>query len=193
MVKYNEAQQHILNRLDAELSSQLSYHSLQHTLYVMESCKQISRALEVSPEEQSLLLTAAAYHDAGFLNTYANHEEAGCKLARETLPQFNFSDAAIKKIEGMIMATKLPQTPKNKLEQIICDADLFYLGGNSYNEIAGGLVKELNAYGFEMDDEKWLNLQIQFLSDHIYWTDYCKQNQAVKKQQNLKSLLKQRN
>ena len=29
---------------------------------------------------------------------------------------------------GIIMATKIPQRPKNYLEEIICDADLNYLG-----------------------------------------------------------------
>ncbi|MDA0973125.1 MAG: hypothetical protein O2867_05255 [Bacteroidetes bacterium] len=41
------------------------------------------------------------------------------------------------------MATKVPQEPKDHLARILCDADLDYLGGDDYDEIAGGLYQEL--------------------------------------------------
>jgi len=43
----------------------------------------------------------------------------------------------------MIMATKIPQSPKNLLEQIICDADLDYLGRERYEENSLLLLQEL--------------------------------------------------
>ena len=36
----------------------------------------------------------------------------------------------------LILATKVPQKPKNKLEKIICDADLDYLGREDFDNIS---------------------------------------------------------
>ena len=49
-------------------------------------------------------------------------------MAKEELPKFGLSEKDIELICGMIMATKIPQNPKTKLEKIIADADLEYLG-----------------------------------------------------------------
>ena len=56
---------------------------------------------------------------------------------------------------GMIMATKIPQSPKNYLEQILCDADLDYLGRDDFYDIGGTLFKELKTYNV-LDTEEAL-------------------------------------
>ena len=45
------------------------------------------------------------------------------------------------------MATKMPQAPQNKLQQIICDADLYYLGTDTYLSKSNKLYKELHESG----------------------------------------------
>lgn len=59
-------------------------------------------------------------------NKHAGHEFEGCLIARTALPGFGYTGEDIM-ICGMIMATKIPQSPTNILEEIICDADLDYL------------------------------------------------------------------
>ena len=53
----------------------------------------------------------------------------------------------IERICDMIMVTKYPHQPKNITEQIICDADLDYLGRDDFFKIANSLFKELSANG----------------------------------------------
>ena len=67
------------------------------------------------------------------------------------------------------MATKIPQTPHNLLEQIICDADLDYLGSDDYWKISGHLFKEINETT-ALGETDWLNIQISFLEQHHYFT-----------------------
>lgn len=45
------------------------------------------------------------------------------------------------------MATKIPQSPNNLLEQIICDADPDYLGRDDFWKISNNLYHELKIYG----------------------------------------------
>lgn len=173
---------YIVSRMRKDLPSRLLYHSLDHTIGVMKSARHIAEAEGVNHEDMKLLLTAAAYHDSGLLKVYEKHEEVSCELAREHLPQFGFTAEQVKAIEGMIRATRVPQSPVTHLEKILCDADLFYLGGEEYESISQRLYDELLQNGYEISDKEWLDIQIAFLKEHHYWTDYSLSRQAANKQ-----------
>ena len=64
-------------------------------------------------------------------------------MAREILPAYGLTRDQIDTICGMIMATRIPQSPSNQLERILCDADLDYLGRDDFYEIGGRLFEEL--------------------------------------------------
>lgn len=180
-MKTEPAIDHIINRLRHELPADLRYHCLEHTLHVIDASKIIANAEGLEPDTVDLLITAAAYHDCGFLVTYQKHEEAGCVIAEEVLPQYGYSEEQIRTITKLIMATKVPQAPVTKAEKILCDADLDYLGGNNYEEIANGLFEELLLHGFAITEENWQQIQINFLEAHQYWTAYSQTNKAPKK------------
>jgi hypothetical protein len=89
----------------------------------------------------------------------------------------------------MIMATKIPQSPQNKLEEILADADLEYLGTNKAAVQANNLFKELNALNSKLTKEAWNKTEIDFLTTHHYFSKYCKENKEHNKQSYLKSLI----
>ena len=143
---FTSIKQPILSRLENELDPRLGYHNLSHTLDVVEQAEVIAKQEKVNDKHDLLLLkTAAVFHDSGFLTVYKNHEEKSCEIASESLINV-FSEEDINKIRGMIMATKIPQTPHTLLEQIICDADLDYLGRNDFEPISRNLYKEFITY-----------------------------------------------
>lgn len=183
---------HIIKAMQNELPDNLRYHSLQHTLDVMRSCENLAAKHNVEGENLNLLLTAAAFHDSGFIYTYKNHEERGCQIVKEKLPKFGYSQKQVDAINGMIMATKIPQSPTNLLEKILCDADLDYLGGDQYDEISGQLLEELGLFGFELSKEEWLNMQINFLESHHYWTEVAVQSLTSRKNEVLERLKSQK-
>ena len=85
----------------------------------------------------------------------------------------------------MIMATQIPQTPHNKLEQIICDADLDYLGRDDFFTIGNKLFDELCMYGIINTELEWNKLQVRFLEKHHYFTPSAKKIRKAKKAENL--------
>lgn len=174
-MKYAKAIEFVISELKEKLPIHLTYHSLHHTLSVMKFTKLIAIEEGVKGTDMELLMVAAAFHDCGFLKGMSNHEAVGCQIVAEILPGLDFDETEIKIIQGMIMATKLPQTPHSELEKIICDADLGYIGGNKYFEIVTGLEKELKYNGMPLTDESWLEMQINFLKTQHFFTSYaCK-------------------
>ena len=180
--------EYILKKLDG-LSDRLTYHNKQHTLDVLNSVNEILEHEKVSDTEARLLRTAALMHDTGFLDVYMNHEVKSCIYAKEWLPQFEYTEKEIMKICGMIMATKIPHHPKNKLEEMMCDADLDYLGTENYDEISARLYREWVYYGFVNSDEEWLEKQVGFLKLHRYYTTYFKKARVGKKKETLDRLI----
>lgn len=179
----------MLEKLESGLDRTLFYHGTHHTLDVVQASAEIA-ALEgiTDGESLALLRTAAFYHDSGFMNTYQGHEEAGCALAREVLPGFGYTETQIATICGMIMATKIPQSPKNMLERIICDADLDYLGRDDFEAIAATLFEELKARDMVEDIPAWDAVQVKFLEAHAYWTASERKRRDAAKQRHLQRL-----
>lgn len=167
---FTSIKQPILSRLEKELDPRLGYHNIAHTRDVVKQAEQIAKQEGVNNVHQLLLLkTAAAYHDSGFLFVYKGHEEKSCEIASEDLKNV-FSESDIKKIFGMIMATKIPQSPNTLLEQIICDADLDYLGRNDFGPISSNLYEEFRTFKIIPEDCIWDHLQIKFFESHRYFT-----------------------
>lgn len=179
----------VVSLLKDKLNKFYYYHNVEHTLYVMQKAIEIGHYQKCTATEIDLLAVAGLWHDTGFINTYSGHEEAGCKLAKKHLPQFGYNEKAIKKICGMIMATKVPQHPKNKLEEIVADADLEYLGTAAATKKANKLFKELKYINPLLTKQQWHKIQIKFLNQHHYFTPYCKKNIEPAKQAYLKQLM----
>lgn len=184
-MQFDKATDFILKKLDRELPKHLYYHCLEHTEDVYAAAKMLAGMEQVNTYQTQLVLTAACYHDSGFLNCVTGHEEASCKIASENLPSFEYTQAEIELICGMILATRIPQNPKNLLERIIADADLDYLGRDDFFIISHKLFLELYQTGIISDEAEWNSVQISFIEGHHYFTKTAAILREDKKQYNI--------
>ena len=182
------AKAHILERLRHGLPVERTYHCLEHTLDVYASAIGIAEQEGIIGEGLVLLKIAALYHDSGFLVQDTNHEEAGCGIVREVLPGFGFDARQITLICDMIMATRIPQRPRNKLSRVLCDADLDYLGRGDFELIGNTLFQEMRTYGVLSSEKEWYELQERFLERHAYFTATNKRSREPFKQEHLASV-----
>jgi uncharacterized protein len=189
-MEFEKAKEFILTKQKNELAANLHYHSYNHVMDVYDAAIMLAGKEGVDGEDLTLLLTAVLFHDSGFTVQTKNHEELGCEIVRRELPHFGYTAPQIEKICGMIMATKIPQTPHNHLEEIICDADLDYLGRDDFFPIGNTLFDELRVYGILKDEEQWNKLQVSFLESHKYFTKTANSLRYAKKQQHLDYLKK---
>lgn len=168
---FENLKDYVINRLENELPDDLYYHSVEHTLDVLDSALRIGVSEGIDEWQTILLQAAGVMHDMGFVLGYQEHEKNGCKLAAEILPRFGYTELDVDKVCGLIMATKVPQSPSSHLQQILCDADLDYLGRDDFYSIGNKLYEELASRGIIANVDAWNCLQIKFLSNHRYFTE----------------------
>ena len=185
---FTKAKSFILSKLRKELPDHLFYHSVAHVKDVYEAAAWLAKEEGISKNDTKLLLTAALFHDSGFIFGAKDHEQRSCEIAEEHLPRFGYSQSDIVKIKGMIMATQIPQSPKNHLEQILADADLDYLGRDDFYTIGNSLFEELSFYDIISNVDDWNRLQLKFLENHSYFTDTAIKNRKAKKEENYQSV-----
>lgn len=184
---FQGAEEHIRTLLSKEMPN-LQYHNVQHIYDVLNAALNIAESEQLTEDEIKLLRLAVLFHDAGFIRSSSNHEERGVEMAREILPAYGLDESQINIITSMIMATRIPQSPATKLEKVLCDADLDYLGRDDFYEIGGRLFKELSAQNIVETEREWNLVQKTFLESHRYHTDYGKTKREGFKKERLQEI-----
>lgn len=178
-----------IGRLRSELSPQFIYHNLWHTEHeVMPTALKLARLSNLDKDDIQLLEIATAFHDIGFTRVNKNHELTGSRIVAQVLPNYGFNSAQIELIIGMIMATRLPQSPRTLLEECMADADLDVLGRDDFLGRNQSLRDELAYLGAQFTDTEWVQSQINFAQSHSYFCAAARDLRDEKKQQNIEIL-----
>ncbi|OKS87407.1 HD domain-containing protein [Mucilaginibacter polytrichastri] len=185
---FEQAGEFIVNKLRTELSAHFTYHNVNHTLDVYSAAERIALQEGIAPQQMKLLLTAAWYHDSGFLIRTDEHEEESCRIAIDSLTDFEYSTDEIDTLCALIRATKVPQLPQNHLEQILADADLDYLGREDFWPISDKLYQELLAVGTVSNKQEWNLIQVKFLENHHFFTQTAINSRQAQKDINLAAI-----
>jgi predicted metal-dependent HD superfamily phosphohydrolase len=188
MTRYHKAKEFVLGFLKTGLPDTLFYHSYDHVMDVLGAAERLAAMEGVSEPDLELLRVAVLLHDSGFTVDPKEHEKTSCDIARKKLPAFGYSGQDIERICGIIMATKYPQSPANLLEEIMCDADLDYLGRDDFFTIGNSLLRELNENGRFKTEQDWNHFQEKFLSSHRYFTASAIRLRNEKKEMHLKKI-----
>ncbi len=188
-IKYYKAENELVHLLETALPNDLFYHTLEHTKDVVKAVERIALLEGVTDEGLFLLKTAALFHDAGFVHQYEHNEPIGAKMAEEMLPKYGYTEQHIKTISELIFVTQIPHKPVNKLQEIICDADLDYLGTTHFDAISDNLKKELLGKGKIGSAKEWDEIQVKFLQQHKYFTETAISSRQERKLQNLEKVI----
>jgi predicted metal-dependent HD superfamily phosphohydrolase len=186
---HDRAIAYALDRLRAELPPTLSYHCVWHTEGdVLPAARRLGQLAGVTPPEQGLLEISAAYHDIGHIHISYGHEAISIKIMAEALPRFGFSPRDIERVTSMIMATRMPQSPKNDLEELLADSDMDGLGRTDFLDTSKALWRENAALGRPKSWVQWLEMQLRFLSSHRYFSTVARTLRDDGKQRNIAML-----
>lgn len=170
----SEAQSFVSDLLTSKLSKTISFHTLQHTQEVVAAAEKIADHYQLPEEDRLPLILAAWFHDTGYTGGVArDHESTSISIAMDFLTQRNVSEEIKKQVTGCINATRMPQNPTTTIERILCDADLYHLGTNDFNEKNRLLRKEFREFGgIDLSKKEWRKMNIDFLQSHNYFTTF---------------------
>ena len=186
---YDRAIAYALERLRSELPPTLFYHSVWHTESdVLPAARRLGQLAGLTQTDQGVLETSAAYHDTGHIYISYGHEAISIKIMAEVLPRFGFTPTDIERVATMIMATRMPQSPKNELERLLADADMDGLGRDDFLATSTALWRENTALGRIQSWPQWLQTQLRFLQSHRYFTVPARTLREDGKQQNIAML-----
>lgn len=187
-INYNKAERHIMKILRERLPSHLYYHGIHHTYDVVQAAERFALMEGITDDQMFTLKSAATYHDAGFVEQYAKNEPIGIRMAQEILPKYGYTPEQVEEVARLIKATIIPHDPQSHLEQIICDADLDYLGRDDFHEIADTLRRELREQGIINSDRSWDEMQVKFLTMHKYFTASAIKLRQAKKEKHIEEI-----
>ena len=188
MKSYNKIRKKTLEILNSQLPEELYYHDINHTLDVLKNCNMYIKREKIGSHDAKLLRIAALLHDIGFIESNKDHEITGGRIAEKLMKAHDFPKKDIDKVVGMILATRIPQTPKNQLEKIICDCDLDYLGRSDFYTISDLLFRELKLMSVINSKREWNKFQIKFLEAHNYHTQFALKNRQPHKEARIAEL-----
>ncbi len=189
MKGYYKLRKKTLGILETKLPKELYYHSLGHTLYVLKACNDYIRRERINTREGKLLRIGALMHDIGFTESTVDHEEVGKNIAGQLMTEHGFPKEDITVVEGLILATRIPQSPKTRLERIICDCDLDYLGTARFYVVSDKLFRELIFRGEVREKMEWNRIQIEFMKKHTYHTKFAMENRKPFKDKRLSEIM----
>jgi len=171
------ASEYVYDLMKDKLPGIYVYHNYKHTSEVVDAIKKIGNKSDLSENDSEIVTLAGWFHDAGFTQKYENHEDVSIEIARNFLKENNYPEEKIEKVVNCINATRFPQDPKNLLEEIICDADLYHLGTKDYDDKSDLLRVEWEKTGNkEYTQLDWIKINIDFLLSHKFYTKYAKKN-----------------
>ena len=186
---YAAAISYALCRLRTELSPLLTYHNLAHTEDdVMPAVVRLARLCHLPEPDIRMLEVGAAFHDIGQIKTSLGHEKVGVEIMSEVLPGLNFSITDIARLTGMIEATEMPQRPRNNEQALLAYADLDSLGRDDFFSTSKALWHERAACGMDIPWLTWLQIQLQFLQTHRYFTPVAQALRDAGKKRNIEML-----
>jgi predicted metal-dependent HD superfamily phosphohydrolase len=185
----DQVKTHIEDAFHSKLNNKLVYHNFSHTEHVAKHAVELANYYKLGDKDFFTVLVASWFHDLGYLDKWEQHEQRGAEAAAAFLSERGLDEQTISAVRACIMATKMPQSPKNLLEQIVCDSDLYHLGSEDFKERNRLMRKETeNLLGKDIDKDLWRLGTIKLMESHHYHTDYCINKLEAKKAKNLESL-----
>ncbi|MFQ5448339.1 MAG: HD domain-containing protein, partial [Saprospiraceae bacterium] len=174
------------------IGAEYVFHDFQHTKNVVEAVEEIGKATGLSDRDIELLQLAAWFHDSGYDQGAAQHEQRSVRYALDFLSRFDLPPEDLRFIERCILATKVPSHPEDIFEEILCDADLSHLGKKTYWDRCGRIRQELLLTKSNiMSEQEWVDFELRFMNNHRYFTPVAEQLYNPGKLKHIRQLKKQ--
>lgn len=185
-----QVRQNVIHFYKNKCNEKFVYHNLSHTEAVVSNAVHIGEHYKLDEKDLFIVTTAAWFHDTGYCNGEpAGHEMRGGDLAAGFLSDRGVEQDIVNAVKDCILATRMPQNPKNLLEQIVCDADLYHFGTDDFAPRNKLMRMEAEwRMGKKISKDDWRLSTIAFMQAHHFQTDYGRNLLQAKKEENMQKL-----
>lgn len=190
---YKKAEARVTEMFHKLQPSHLVLHNFEHTETVVKKVNEIAGHYNLNEEDMMVVYISAWFHDTGYLlDKPENHEFKSVEIMKEFMLEHKINDEIINKIEKCILSTRAPRDPQSLNAEILCDADTYQFGSKKEFKRTNKLAFEEASHftDFKLTkiafDEKTLSL----LSEHKFYTTYCKEILNDVKKDNIKKVKK---
>lgn len=186
-----EAEKFVVDLLMAKVPEGLLYHSPEHSRYVVNASEMIGKESSLNQQEIDLAKITAWFHDVGYAISTEDHETESKKLAEQFLSSKGIDPSQIKEVTESIEATRIPQSPRSKIAEVVCDADMLHLSSPDYYDQANHLRKEQAFIHHQRIRKQDFDiLSLAFFKAHTYHTNYGKTVLQIGKEKNYNMIQK---
>jgi hypothetical protein len=163
ILRLGDLEELVFNNLLKQLPEYIHFHTTEYARKIYNQAFLLCRSEEIEQEDRLLARTAALLLYSGLTQAYHNFENRSAVICREILPDFGYSESQVDQISNLILATKMPFTPRNKLENIMIDVRMEYLGWPDYTEQIKNLYQELKEAGSKINGQQFKKQQLELL------------------------------
>lgn len=150
------------------LQQGFAFHNINHTVNVVKMVERNAQLCHVEGRLLQLITLAAWFHDTGYIKGYDGHEDLSVLIFEKHNLELEITTEEKDFISSLILATKVPQHPTNIYEQILCDADLDYLGRPDFDQISQLLFQEWMNFNRVTSQHEFDIIQLDFFQKHQY-------------------------
>lgn len=170
LLRLGDLEEQIFSEVIDKLPESLHFHGPEYARRVYNHSFLLCRSEEIEQEGRLLTRTAALMLLTGLSQEYYNFENRSAVICREILPDFSYSENQIDQICNLILATKKPFNPNSRLEKVLIDARMEYMGRPDYTSQIKLLYKELKEAGSKINGQQFKKQQQELLYEFNFYT-----------------------
>ncbi|MCB8994763.1 MAG: adenylate/guanylate cyclase domain-containing protein [Bacteroidales bacterium] len=184
-LRLTDLEEFVFSKLEAELDKNLFFHSLEYTKHLYEYSSLLAKAEELDAEESLLLQTSTLLLNVGYTSGYENQENRSAEFARQQLPAYNYSEKQITIITNLILSTKWPPEPRNKLEMLMQDVKMEYVARADYIRLYKLLFLEQNHFLKSVDVLEFKRQQTELIKKVSFYSDSARRLREVQTEEQI--------
>jgi predicted metal-dependent HD superfamily phosphohydrolase len=190
MTKFvTKSEEFVKDHFAQNVDSRYTFHSFAHTRRTVKNAILLGENSSISASDLEIVNIAALFHDCGIAEMYEGHEDKSMEIAKQFLEGQNYPAENIEKVIGCINSTKPENNSENLLEKILHDANLIHLGKKNYFKRNKELLKEWkNVLSKSVSNDEWIRINIKFISENDFETDYAQEKFGDQRLLNLSAL-----
>ena len=188
LLRLRDLEKFIFYKLETELSKNIYFHNFEYIKNMYIHANLLSRAENLTVEEDLIIKTTVLFLYTGLLTSYPNYQNKSADYAERILPDYNYSKPQISAIYNLILFAKMQHEPQSQMEGVMHDLLTEFYGRVDYIHNYKLLFLELNENARTFSISGWKEQQVKAIRKHNFCTRSAISLREVSAEQQIKNI-----